>query len=121
MAYIDFRAALLEGPLEGITCLAGTMVQEVFATHPTIRDACRASIIGHAQSLEADLSAAMATHVITFCSARSLGLHTQAVLQGAFILAKAEAGPPVAAESVTHLKGYFRQLLQPQHPKGETP
>lgn len=121
LAYIDFRAALLDGPLEAITCLVGTMVQETFATHPAIREACQASIFGHAATLEADIAAAMARHGMTSCTPRSLALHTQAVLQGAFILAKASGGPEIAAESVAHLKRYFRLLFQPQHPGGETP
>ena len=44
-------------------------------------------------------------------TARSLALHTQAVLQGAFILAKAEGGRDVAADSVAHLKCYFDLLF----------
>jgi TetR/AcrR family transcriptional repressor of nem operon len=35
-------------------------------------------------------------------TAKSLALHTQAVLQGAFILAKAKGGPEIAVESVDH-------------------
>lgn len=113
LAYVDFRAALLDGPLEAITCLAGTMVQEVFATHPAIRAACQASIMGHAATLEADIAAAMVLHGVTSCTPRSLALHTQAVLQGAFILAKASGGPEIAAESVAHLKRYFQLLFKP--------
>jgi len=45
--------------LAEVTCLVGTMVQEVFATSPAIRDACGESIFGHAATLEADIGAAM--------------------------------------------------------------
>jgi TetR/AcrR family transcriptional regulator, transcriptional repressor for nem operon len=41
----------------------------------------------------------------------SLALHTQAVLQGAFILAKAKGGPQVAAESADHLRRYVELLF----------
>jgi TetR/AcrR family transcriptional regulator, transcriptional repressor for nem operon len=54
--------------------------------------------------------------VDTGWSADSLALHTQAVLQGAFILAKAKGGPAVAEESVDHLARYIG-LLFAQHPK----
>ncbi len=47
----------------------------------------------------------------------SLALHTQAVLQGAFILAKAKGGPAVAEESVDHLRRYI-ELLFAQQSKG---
>jgi len=107
LGYIDFRASLLDGPVETFSCLVGTMVQEAFASSPAIREACEASIFGHARSLEADIAAAMAQHGVTGVSAASLALHTQAVLQGAFILAKAHGGSGVAAQSVGHLKRYF--------------
>jgi TetR/AcrR family transcriptional repressor of nem operon len=120
LGYIDFRLALIEGPVEAFTCLVGTMVQETYATHPPIRDACYASISSHAQKLEADIAAAMADYGVTGTTAGSLALHTQAVLQGGFILAKAKSEPEVARESVAHLKRYFMYLFQ--HPKtaGET-
>jgi TetR/AcrR family transcriptional regulator, transcriptional repressor for nem operon len=47
-------------------------------------------------------------------TARSLALHTQAVLQGAFILAKAKAGPEIAAESIDHLIRYVTLLFRPE-------
>lgn len=43
----------------GIPCLAGTMIQEIYHTHPGIREACAASIIAHATQVEADIAAAM--------------------------------------------------------------
>ncbi len=47
---------------------------------------------------------------------RSLALHTQAVLQGAFILAKAKGGPEVAADSIDHLKRYVSLLFGKENP-----
>ena len=44
LAYVDFRKALLTGELADFTCLAGTMVQEVYGTHPAIREACNRSM-----------------------------------------------------------------------------
>ena len=44
-------------------------------------------------------------------SPSSLALYTQAVLQGAFILAKAEDAPQVAAECVDHLRRYVELLF----------
>jgi TetR/AcrR family transcriptional repressor of nem operon len=41
----------------------------------------------------------------------SLALHTQAVIQGAFILAKAKQGPEIAADSIDHLKRYIELLF----------
>jgi len=47
-------------------------------------------------------------------TAKSLALHIQAVLQGAFILAKAKGGPEIAIESVDHLIRYLKLLFGPE-------
>ena len=115
LAYIDFRKSILQGSLPEFTCLVGTMVQEVYGEAAAVREACRASIFGHAQTLEADISEAMARRgVADGWSAQSLALHTQAVIQGAFILAKADGGARVAAESIDHLKRYVELLFANQ-------
>jgi len=54
LAYVDFRKAILRGELPDFTCLAGTMVQEVYDTHPAIREACDKSISDHAAVVEAE-------------------------------------------------------------------
>lgn len=113
MGYVDFRCQLLEGPVETFTCLAGTMVQETFRSSEAIREACEASILDHARTLEADLFDAIAASGVTGVTARSLALYTQTVLQGAFILSKATGGPDIARESVGHLKCYFELLFRP--------
>jgi TetR/AcrR family transcriptional regulator, transcriptional repressor for nem operon len=112
LAYIDFRSAIIAGDPAEFTCLAGTMVQEAWATSEPIRAACADSIFGHAATLEADIAAALAQHGIAGISARSLAWHTQAVLQGGFILAKAAASPEPARDSAAHLRRYFELLFQ---------
>jgi len=112
LGYIDFRRGLLKGDVPDFTCLVGTMVQETYDTHPAIRDACDASISGHAAKLEADIAAAMTLYgVKDVFTPQSLALHTQAVLQGAFILAKAKGGADIAIESVDHLRRYIELLF----------
>lgn len=113
LGYIDFRKAILMGALPEFTCLVGTMVQEAYNTSPSIRDACRQSIFCHAEKVEADIAEAMARYGLTpDWTAKSLALYTQAVLQGAFILAKADGGAAVAADSVDHLKRYVELLFK---------
>lgn len=112
MGYIEFRRSIIAGDLAEFTCLVGTMTQEVYGSHPAIREACAASIFGHAATLEPDIAEAMKRHRIKAdWSVESLANHTQAVLQGAFILAKAKADPEVAIESVDHLIRYVRLLF----------
>jgi TetR/AcrR family transcriptional regulator, transcriptional repressor for nem operon len=125
LAYVDFRRMLLRGELPHFTCLAGTMVQEVYQTWPAIRDACAASIVNHAATLEPDIAAAMEKYnVHGDWTPRSLALHTQAVIQGSFILAKAQGGAPVAAETLDHLRRYLELLFgggtQGVEPKART-
>ena len=52
-------------------------------------------------------------------TAKSLALHTQAVLQGAFILAKAKGGADIAVSSADHLRRYIELLFQPNTRKGK--
>jgi TetR/AcrR family transcriptional regulator, transcriptional repressor for nem operon len=112
LGYVDFRRDILAGELWEFTCLVGTMTQEVYGTQDDIRAACEASICGHAKTLEADIEAAMQEHHIPGdWSAQSLALHTQAVLQGAFILAKATGKVEVAIDSALHLKRYIQLLF----------
>src|SRR5580700_2889073 len=114
LAYVDFRKSLLSGELPDFTCLAGTMVQEVYDTHPAIREACNRSISGHAATLLADIEGAMRQRGMRpEWTAESLALYAQATLQGAFILAKARGGAAVAAQCIDHLRRYIELLFQP--------
>ncbi len=114
LAYVDFRKSLLRGTLPEVTCLVGTIVQEAYETVPALREACDRSISGHAETLEADIAAAMNNCGLRpDWTAKSLALHTQAVLQGAFILAKAKGSADAAADSIDHLRRYLELLFQP--------
>jgi TetR/AcrR family transcriptional regulator, transcriptional repressor for nem operon len=112
LAYIDFRKSLLQGALVEFTCLAGMLVQEVYATHPQLREACEHSISGHAATLEPDIAAAMKKYSVhANWTPQSLALYTQAVIQGAIILAKARGGPEVAEMMIDHLRRYVELLF----------
>jgi TetR/AcrR family transcriptional repressor of nem operon len=114
LGYVAFRKTLLQGGVSEFTCLVGTMVQETYETIPAIRDACERSISGHAATLEADIGSAMRDRgLCPDWTAKTLALHTQAVLQGAFILAKAKGGAEIAADSIDHLIRYVELLFLP--------
>ena len=113
LGYIDFRTAILAGPIPEFTCLLGTMVQEAYYTHPAIRRACDTYISAHAADVAKDIAAAKALYAPDATwSAESLALYTQAVLQGAFVLAKAKGGPEIARDCVAHLRRYIEFLFQ---------
>jgi TetR/AcrR family transcriptional regulator, transcriptional repressor for nem operon len=116
LAYVDFRKALLSGDLPDFTCLAGTIVQEVYHTHPALREACDRSITGHAGTLVPDIEEAMRQRGMhPKWTAESLALYTQATIQGAFVLAKATNGAAVAVQCIDHLRRYL-ELLFNQRP-----
>ncbi len=112
LGYVALRKEILRGDTSQFTCFAGTMAQELHLASPEIRQACRESIFNHAATLEADIALALEACGNPFgVTPSSVALHTQAVLQGAFILAKADGGPQVAADSVDHLARYLRILF----------
>lgn len=118
LGYVDLRAALLRGDLPDFTCLLGTMVQETYETHPAIREACNQHISDHAADVAKDIAEAKRRYAPDApWSAEGLALFTQAVIQGAFILAKAKNSPDVAAESIEHLRRYLETQFTPTQPK----
>jgi TetR/AcrR family transcriptional regulator, transcriptional repressor for nem operon len=118
LGYLDFRKALLRGDVSEFTCLHGTMVQEAYRTHSNVRRACDAGIGSHAAKVESDIADAMKHYRIRApWTAESLALHTQAVLQGAFILAKAKGNAGVAETSIDHLRRYIELLFRGPNPK----
>jgi len=112
LGYVEFRRAILKRELPEFTCLLGTMVQETYETHPSIRKACERHISGHAASLVADIAEAKRRYAPRAkWSPESLALFTQAAIQGAFVLAKAKHGPEVADECLVHLRRYLELLF----------
>jgi TetR/AcrR family transcriptional regulator, transcriptional repressor for nem operon len=120
LGYVDFRRAIVAGEPARFTCLLGTMVQEAYDSSEPIRAACGHGIALHAETLEADIEAAMARYPPTRpVTAKSLALHTQAVIQGAFVMAKALGDPEVARQSCDHLRHYLELIFNRPTPKEE--
>ena len=112
LAYIDFRASLIQGDLPDFTCLLGTMVQETYSTHPDIRDACNRAILFHARTVAADLVEAKRRHAPKATwDPLDVALFAQAAIQGAFILAKAQGSASIVARCIDHLRQHVAHLL----------
>ncbi|MBX7494299.1 TetR/AcrR family transcriptional regulator [Qipengyuania sp. 6B39] len=112
LEYIAYRKRIIEGDPAEFSCLAGALAQEVYGSHPAIRESCAASIFAHAETLEPDIEAAMAAHRISSnMSPAGVAAHIQAVLQGAFVLAKAADDPEIARASLDHLACYIEMLF----------
>ncbi len=117
LGYVNFRRTLIGDDPATYSCLVGTMTQEAFASSTPIRDACGASICGHAHNLEADIDAALTANArADSVTPTSLALHTQVVLQGAFVVSKAANDPAIALDSVDHLHRYLTTVLKPIEP-----
>ena len=117
LAYIDFRTELIRGELPDFTCLLGTLVQETFDTHPRLREVCGQGIAAHALMVASDIAAAKAS-----CAPEAnwdpetLAYYTQAVIQGAFVLAKAQGDSRVAVLCIHQLRTHLETLLPSQPP-----
>jgi TetR/AcrR family transcriptional regulator, transcriptional repressor for nem operon len=120
LGYLDFRKELLRGRVAEFTCLVGTMVQEAYETHPDIQRACNASIADHAATVASDIADAMKHYRLRASwTAESLALHMQTVLQGAFILAKAQGNAGTAETSIDHLRRYTESLFRGPRTKAD--
>lgn len=112
LGYVDFRIAILKGDLPQYTCLLGTMVQEIYDSHPEIRAACDHYMSAHVDGLVKDIRLARKLYAPNAeWSAESLGFHIQSVIQGAFIFAKAKDDAGVAADCIRHLRRYLEFLF----------
>jgi TetR/AcrR family transcriptional regulator, transcriptional repressor for nem operon len=116
LGYVDFRKLILKGALPEFTCLLGTMVQEAYETHPAIREACEKALGEHVLMLEAEIAEVMRKYppdsgLSYEWTAESLASYIQAVLQGAFVMAKARGGPEVAVACLDHLRRYLKMLF----------
>ena len=112
LGYIDLRIALLSDELAQCTCLLGTLVQETYATHPQIRSACEDAMAAHIAQLTRDVEAAKQRYARTQpWSAHSVGDFIQGVLQGSFVLAKANLSAEVARQNLEHLRRYLCVLF----------
>jgi TetR/AcrR family transcriptional repressor of nem operon len=112
LGHLEFRKTMLATELRNITCFAGTVVQEVYASHPDLARACEISINDRATELERDIEAAMKKYGIRGgWTAASLALHVQVVVQGAIVVAKAKGGTEVAIASIDHLRRYIELLF----------
>jgi TetR/AcrR family transcriptional repressor of nem operon len=121
MGYLRFRRQLIAGEIRDWTCYAGTAIQEVHETHPAIREACAESITVHLAQVSSLIEQALAAYPVPRLKAESLATHFQAVLQGAFVLAKARQDAQVAMDSIDHLIRYveilFSRSTKKKHPR----
>ena len=111
LGYIRYRKELVAGDLWEWTCYAGTTIQETHETYPAIRDACAKSITHHVAMLRGLIEAALLEHPVDGLQPETLATHFQAVIQGAFVMAKARQDKKTAFASLDHLYRYVELLF----------
>src|SRR5260221_14146171 len=96
------------------------MVQDTSPPPPAPRGARDRHISAHAATVAKDIAEAKRLYAPKASwTPESLAFYTQAVLQGAFILAKAKQDSAIAAESIAHLRDHVETLLTPSKSKQE--
>lgn len=120
LGYVDFRIELLQGEIAEITCVLGTLVQEVHITHPVLREVCDRHIGVHVDMLTELIAAAKRQHVPRArWSAEALGLYMQAVVQGSLLLVKSRQSIEPAVECLRVLRRHLELQFLPR-PTQET-
>jgi TetR/AcrR family transcriptional repressor of nem operon len=107
---MDFYIGVFENPRLLKSCLAGTTVQEVAETHPTLRQAAHTCFAHAEQRFKALLDAACRGQHNRPDTA-SLARLWMATIQGSLILCKATQDESVIADNLRHVKEYIRALL----------
>ena len=120
-AYIDFAAQVCRSSVLRQGCLVGMLAQELAASQPAVRDACRAIFAGWADSFAQHLEAARSACAPDAAfDARDLAMHFVAVVEGALILVKTSHEPDVVDRQLGHFRAYVHGLLEQQahHTRG---
>jgi TetR/AcrR family transcriptional repressor of nem operon len=122
LGYVDFRQAAMRGELASFTCLFGMLAQETYRTHPQLSEAAGRYIEEHAATLEDDIAAAKRARAPSApWNPHGLALFTQAVIQGAFVLAKSQHDPAVAADCLDHLRRYLQMTFEDHAAQAASP
>ncbi|WP_158813950.1 TetR/AcrR family transcriptional regulator [Methylocapsa sp. S129] len=112
LGYVDLRASMIQGDVALFSCLMGTTVQEIYATHPELRAACEEGMSGHVAMLARDIEAAKQLYAPdAHWSAENVGYFMQAALQGAFIFVKVKQSTELGRECLGHLRRYLETIL----------
>ena len=93
-------------------CLMGTLLQETARTRPKIRQACCEGLEKTFEYLEQDLRAAKDKYAPkSDLNPREMAQFYFAVMQGSFLLAKAQGNPKLIEANVRMLKKTIREAL----------
>lgn len=94
-------------------CLMGTLLQETSRTHPKLREACCAGVEGAYAFFEKEFKAAKELYAPKSAriQPRKMAEFYMSVVQGSFLLAKAQGSPKVIESNLKTLKEQIRQAF----------
>ena len=110
-SYLDLRREILGQPIHDFSCVAGTTVQEVYASSTAMREAAARSVRSGFDHVRPHLAAALAAHPVPGVTAEGLAQQFQVAVQGGIILAKALNDPEPARAAFDHLERYLRLVF----------
>ncbi|MDA1259828.1 MAG: TetR family transcriptional regulator [Planctomycetota bacterium] len=109
-AIMDCGVASMQAP-ESKGCLVGALAQEIWDTHPELRELCHGTFTQFTALLSADLVAAKARHCPDAAfDAAGLGDYFLSVAQGSMLLFRAGGERAAMARNLTHFRDYLRLL-----------
>lgn len=112
LAYVDFRRELIAGDIAEFTCPLGVIVQEIHDSHPDLREACHDALARHIAIVERMVADAKQRYApAADWRPADIAAFTQSVLQGGFVLAKAEGRAEPAVRAVENLRRFIALLL----------
>jgi len=111
LGYVKYRRQIIAGEMWEFSCYAGTTIQETHETNPVLREACAESIRKHVEQLEWMIAEALVVYPVAKLRPTTLAQHMQAVIQGAFIMAKTTQERQTAIDCVDHLHRYLELLF----------
>ncbi len=92
-------------------CLVGTFAQEIWETHPELRQVCQCSFEGFASSVSRDLVEAKSLHAPDGdFDAAGLGSTFLAVIQGSMLIFKTDQNRESIERNLLHYKNYLQML-----------
>ena len=112
-AYLNRRYEGITEDIVDFSCLQGTLLQELYQSQPEIAQVAGQGVLGHVAFLTQIYQEALdAAGLKQRWDAEQLAIHTQAVTQGAFIMAKAANSPELARKSLRQLTQHVELIFK---------
>ena len=111
--YVDFIIQMFKHPQAPNACLIGNFSLELSDTHPAFRALCAHYFGQWAKFLKKDLDEAKKKYAPkSSFDTQSLAEHCVAIIEGSFILGKAQQDKKVLENNLKHYKHYLKSVFE---------